>query len=79
MPMNGRAVAEWFASLCLLHMVLATPAAAYVDPGTTGILSQVLYVLFYGALGLFVYLLRYIKQYVARTKRFVSEIFGGGS
>ena len=77
--MNGRAVAEGFASLCLLHMVLATPAAAYVDPGTTGMLAQVLYVLFYAALGLFVYLLRYIKQYVARTKRFVSEIFGGGS
>ena len=77
--MKGRAVAEWFASLCLLHMVLATPAAAYVDPGTTGILSQVLYVLFYAALGLFVYLLRYIKQYVARTKRLVSEIFGGSS
>ena len=77
--MNGRAVAEGFASLCLLHMVLATPAAAYVDPGTTGMLAQVLYVLFYGALGLFVYLLRYIKQFLARAKRFVSEIFGGGS
>ncbi|MGH7875161.1 MAG: hypothetical protein ACREQO_23455 [Candidatus Binatia bacterium] len=77
--MNGRAVAEWFASLCLLHVVLATPAAAYVDPGTAGILSQVLYVLFYAALGLFVYLLRYIKQYMARAKQFVAGIFGGGS
>ena len=77
--MNGRAVAEGFASLCLLHMVLATPAAAYVDPGTTGMLAQVLYVLFYGALGLFVYLLRYIKQHMARAKQLVAGIFGGDS
>ena len=77
--MNGRAVAEGFASLCLLPMVLATPAAAYVDPGTTGMLAQVLYVLFYGALGLFVYLLRYIKQHMARAKQLVAGIFGGDS
>ena len=50
-------------------------AAAYIDPGTTGILSQILYVLFYGALGLFLYLLRYIKQYLANTKQFLAKLF----
>ncbi len=79
MPMKGRALAAWVCGLVLLHMVLAAPAAAYVDPGTTGMLSQVLYVLFYGALGLFVYLLRYIKQHMARAKQLVAGIFGGDS
>ena len=35
--------------------------------------------LFYGALGLFVYLLRYIKQHMARAKQLVAGIFGGDS
>lgn len=41
---------------------------AYIDPGTTGMLSQLLYVLFYGALGLFLYLLRYLKKTGASIK-----------
>ena len=30
--------------------MLPRDAAAYIDPGTTGMMSQVLYVLFYGVL-----------------------------
>ena len=78
-PIKGRTVAEWLSGLCLLHAVLAAPAAAYVDPGTTGMLSQISYVLFYSALGVFLYLLRYIKQYVTSAKQFVARLFGGGS
>jgi len=50
--------------------------AAYIDPGTTGMLSQVLYVIFYGALGVFFYMLRYIKQYVTQVKQFLAKYFG---
>jgi len=57
---------------------LPEEAQAYVDPGTTGMLSQVLYVLFYGALGVFFYFLRYIKQYVTNTKEFLKKLFGWG-
>jgi hypothetical protein len=65
------------ASLCVLfQLVSATPAEAYVYPGTTGMLSQILYVLFYSVLGVFFYLLRHIKQYVARAKDFLTKSFG---
>jgi hypothetical protein len=47
---------------------------AYVDPGTTGLLSQILYVLFYGALGIFFYCLRYIKQYLLYTKEYIAKL-----
>jgi hypothetical protein len=60
----------------LLEMALPRPAAAYVDPGTTGLLSQILYVLFYGALGVFFYCLRYIKGYIASLKEFLAKCFG---
>ena len=33
--------------------LVISPAEAYIDPGTTGMLSQLLYVLFYGVLGIF--------------------------
>ena len=46
--------------------MLPRDAAAYIDPGTTGMMSQVLYVLFYGVLGMFFYSLRFIKGWVAR-------------
>jgi hypothetical protein len=36
---------------------------------------QVLYVMFYGALGLFFYMLRYIKQYIAQVKEFLAKQF----
>jgi hypothetical protein len=70
---------------CKLSLVVCLPifsgllfpgdAAAYIDPGTTGMLSQILYVLFYGALGVFLYLLRYIKQYLASAKQFLASLF----
>ena len=50
-------------------------ALAYIEPGTSGMLSQVLYVMFYGALGVFFYMLRYIKQYVAHVKKFLAKLF----
>jgi hypothetical protein len=53
----------WGSILLAMHM-------PYIDPGTSGLLSQVLYVMFYGAFGLFFYMLRYIKQYVAQVKQF---------
>ncbi len=52
-------------------LILPERAEAYVDPGTTGMLSQLLYVLFYGALGAVFYSLRFIKQYLASAKRFL--------
>ena len=60
-----------------IAVLLPVEAQAYVDPGTTGMLSQVLYVLFYGALGVFFYLLRNIKEYLANAKQFLAKFFGG--
>jgi len=51
-------------------------ALAYIDPGTSGMLSQVLYVMFYGALAVFFYGLRYIKQYVVKVGQSLAKIFG---
>lgn len=64
--------------LCLLFLAMVIPldVDAYIDPGTTGMLSQVLYVLLYGALGLFLYMLRYIKQYLVNMKQFVGRLLG---
>jgi hypothetical protein len=60
----------------LLLIGAPTDVFAYIDPGTTGMLSQVLYVLFYGALGLLLYLVRYLKQYVANAKQRIGKLFG---
>lgn len=59
------------AFLCAAMTAVMTPvdAAAYIDPGTTGMLSQILYVLFYGALGVFFYFMRHIKQYFTNAKQ----------
>ncbi|HEY7218552.1 MAG TPA: hypothetical protein VH985_09170 [Candidatus Binatia bacterium] len=59
----------------VFEAALPGEAAAYVDPGTTGMLSQILYVLFYGALGVFLYSLRYIKQSLANFKHFLAKLF----
>ena len=75
---HGRAATR--ARICfgvaVLAVAMPVDAQAYIDPGTTGMLSQVLYVLFYGALGVFLYLLRYIKQYLANAKQFLARLFG---
>ena len=60
----------------IVEVISPRNAAAYVDPGTTGMLSQILYVLFYGALGLFFYCIKYIKQYLASAKQFLARYFG---
>jgi hypothetical protein len=65
-----------FLYVAVIGVALPIDAAAYVDPGTTGMLSQILYVLFYGALGVFFYSLRYIKQYLANAKQFLAKLFG---
>ena len=56
------------AVLCcgLVLALMPNSAQAYVDPGTTGMLSQLLYILFYGFLGVSLYCLRSIKQYLAK-------------
>ena len=64
----------WLTALAI--GVLPKDAAAYIDPGTTGVMSQVLYVLFYGVLGMFFYSLRFIKGWVARTKTYVAKLCG---
>lgn len=63
-------VLEWFAITALLPV----EAHAYIDPGTTGMVSQILYILFYGALGVFLYMLRYIKSYLTVVKQFVARL-----
>jgi len=62
--------------LALTFWTLPSEAVAYIDPGTTGMLSQVLYVLFYGVLGVLFYSLKHIKSWVARAKVFVAGLFG---
>jgi hypothetical protein len=62
------------ATYCVMHSIFTDEALGYIDPGTTGLLSQILYVLFYGALGIFFYYLRNIKQSSARAIRFLSGL-----
>ena len=71
-PCNRAHAAFWIVALGL---ILPCDVMAYIDPGTSGLLSQVLYVMFYGALGVFFYMHRYIKQYVAQVKRSVAKVF----
>lgn len=52
-------------------LFMPRPAYAYVDPGTSGLLTQMLYILFYGALGVFFYCLRNIKQFLTKAKRYI--------
>jgi hypothetical protein len=59
-----------------LTVLMTSSAEAYIDPGTTGMLSQLLYILFYGVLGLFLYSLRYIKEVLVDGKRYLVKLFG---
>lgn len=81
---NGKNTIQAFrrvthAAIVFVSVALAAPdsVSAYVDPGTTGMLSQTLYVLFYGALGLFFYFLSSIKEYLTNAKQFLGKLFGG--
>jgi hypothetical protein len=62
--------------IVLLVSFTSKTAEAYIDPGTTGLLSQVLYVLFYAALGVFFYCIQYIKRYMVWIKQVVLRMFG---
>ena len=53
--------------------ILPCNALAYIDPGTSGLLSQVLYVMFYGVLGMFFYMLRHLKSFLIRAREFFSR------
>jgi hypothetical protein len=61
----------------IVFVVLAAPdsASAYVDPGTTGMLAQILYVLFYGAVGMFFYYLPSVKEHMTNAKQFLGRLF----
>ncbi len=59
-----------------MQPMLVGEALAYIDPGTTGLLSQILYVIFYGVLAAFLYFFRYIKQCVANIKQIVLKLLG---
>ena len=71
-PWSGSHRAFW---IMAWGLILPCDVLAYIDPGTSGMLSQVLYVMFYGALGLFFYMLRYIKQCIAQVKEFLAKQF----
>ncbi|HEX6033293.1 MAG TPA: hypothetical protein VFY83_02620 [Anaerolineales bacterium] len=51
-------------------------AEAYIDPGTTGLLSQVMYVIFYAALAAFLCGIRYIKGFMLSITDHVLRLFG---
>jgi hypothetical protein len=68
---------EFFCMAVLCVLWTAADAQAYVDPGTTGMLTQLLYVLFYGMLGLFLYCLRYIKQIIAGGRSYLARFLTG--
>jgi hypothetical protein len=73
----GAAWIRVFFFFVALMTTLSSVAWAYVDPGTTGMISQILYVLFYGALGIIFYFLRSIKQYITNAKQFFVKLIGG--
>ena len=65
-----------WAYFCVLALFPPATGHAYIDPGTTGVISQILYVLFYGVLGIGVYYVRRIKSSIARAKQFLAQRFG---
>jgi hypothetical protein len=60
----------------VFQLIVVGPAAAYIDPGTTGLVSQVLYVLFYGALAACLYFFRSLISFVTGLKEFLAKFFG---
>jgi hypothetical protein len=60
----------------VFQLIVVGPAAAYIDPGTTGLVSQVLYVLFYGALAACLYFFRSLISFVTDLKEFLAKFFG---
>jgi len=63
------------AFFCLLHLVAAGRAHAYVDPGTSGLMSQVFYILFYSGMALVLCFFRYLKSRLNALKEFLTKLF----
>lgn len=63
------------AAAVMVSFLSVAEAHAYVDPGTTGMLSQLLYLLFYAVLGAFVYLLHRVKKAGGSLKNFLLNLF----
>lgn len=61
---------------CLAALALATPALAYVDPNTGGMLFQVLVVVFTFFSAFVLFFSRYIRQAVGRARRLVRDRAG---
>jgi hypothetical protein len=76
MPISHHVIIALFCCGLALTVLMTGSAEAYIDPGTTGMLSQLLYILFYGVLGLLLYCLRYIKQVFVDGKQYLSKLFG---
>jgi hypothetical protein len=68
---SAKSKSATFMFLVCSGLVMPAVAYAYVDPGTTGLLTQLLYVLFYGVIGVFFYCLRHIRQTLANGKRYL--------
>jgi hypothetical protein len=65
----------FFAVLSLAHSNLMEIPTAYIDPGTGGMLFQLLAVLFAVFSGLILFFSRQIKTAFARFRRFLIEKF----
>jgi hypothetical protein len=76
MTVSHRVIIAMLCRGLALSILMTSSAEAYIDPGTTGMLSQLLYILFYGVLGVFLYCLRYIKQILADGKQYLAKLFG---
>ena len=61
---------------CVFQLIVVGPAAAYIDPGTTRLVSQVLYVLFYSALAACFYFFRYFVSFVTGLEEFRAKFLG---
>ena len=72
----GRLFLSLLGLACIVELTAIVEAAAYIDPGTTGLVSQILYVLFYGALAAVFYFLRPIKEYLNKAKQFFARLLG---
>ncbi|GEM_PF-5905289 len=70
----ARRIAAVFALLGLAQIAAPASAHAYVDPGTSGLMAQFLYVLFYGLLAVFAYFFRSLKSRVAALKDFLAKV-----
>ncbi len=76
MPVSHHVIIAVLCRGLALTVLMTGSAEAYIDLGTTGMLSQLLYILFYGLLGVFLYCLRYIKQALVDGKQYLSKLFG---